>query len=74
MEETQTVTVPREFYNHLIVKALALELFEKALVENAEKDYRKKPNVSDNFIYAVKAILPDTYAKMAEKAAKSEEE
>lgn len=68
--EAQSVTLPVDFYADLVAKARTLELLENALVENVAKDYyRGKANVSDNFIYAIKAILPDTYEKMKEKLA-----
>ena len=72
--DVQSVTMPVDFYADLAVKARALELLERALVENAALNYCDKMSVADRFIYAVQAILPDTYAKMAEKVAKSAEE
>ena len=72
--EVQSVTMPVDFYADLVFKARALDLLERALVENAEMDYCNRVSVADHFIYAVQAILPDTYSKMAEKISKGEEE
>lgn len=72
--EVQSVTLPVDFYAGLVVKARTLELLERSVLENTTTTYDGKPTLSNGFDAAVKAIIPDTYEKMAEKVAKSEEE
>lgn len=72
--EVQSVTLPVDFYADLVVKARTLELLQRAMLENVTTTYNGEPSITTGFDAAIKAIIPDTYAKMAEMVSKNMED